>query len=80
MKSKKIPLGTHVKVLWSDSATYSGWRLNTVGMKPAAVVTVGIVMESNKDSLIVSTSIADNGSYLDPVVVPWVAIEQIEIL
>ena len=87
MKPRKLAVGTPVKFKWADSDYAQGWHYPqgvmtypTLSPKPTEIATIGWVVATSRDSLIVTTSIGENGGALTPVSVPWRAIFNLEVL
>lgn len=64
-----------IYVEWVDSAASVGWY-HPKNYDPAAftVKSVGFVMQETKKTVVISTSLAYNDKYADPLTIPKVAI------
>lgn len=85
MDKKKFPKGRAVRVRWLDSASYTGWRFNTLGLHAGKITSIGYVVGSNDEVLVLATSLGQPGgspskAALDPVVIPWGAITEVREL
>ncbi len=80
MEKQALHFGEAVSIVWRDSASFPGWRVNTENLHAGEVVTLGYVMGTTETELIVSTSIGSQGGALDPLVIPWSAVESVKRL
>ena len=74
-----IPLqqGQSVRVVWSDSSYSKGWHYPPYhfGSPLRHIETLGYVVQSDDDVLVVSTSKDQDGGCLCPTFIPWGAVE-----
>lgn len=82
MKAIELELHTSVRVTWVDSSFEAGWHYNR---KPGPrvldpVVTLGFVTHSDDDALEVTSTIGVNRGALNPLIIPWGAIREVEVL
>jgi len=75
----EIPFGTAVQVQWHDSASKRGWLFDGFD-NLAKIQSLGYVVSCTPDTITLSTSIATCQGVLDPVSIPWGAIETIATL
>lgn len=76
-----MKLGNAVLIEWKDSRAFSGWCYDAKGpMLPAKIKSLGYAVQSNRDSLVITTSIGNEGQTMDNLAVPWSAIFSLEIL
>ena len=80
MKHTPYAQGTPLRVFWVDSAHLPGWSYGSPELRVEAIVTLGYVVESRHDGLVLSTSIGHNLAYLAPLIVPWPSITHIQEL
>ena len=66
-----------VKVDWIDSAEWSGWRDDCAEMKPCTCQTVGFLLRSNKNHIVIAGSHSDGNSWISHIVIPRGAITAI---
>lgn len=80
MQRRNIPFGQAVNVLWQDSSALSGWNSIRVLRRIARVRSLGYVVESNLESLVVTTSISDQRDTMDDLIIPWKCIEELGVI
>lgn len=84
MQAIELDKGQPVTFKWIDSASSGGWfsTKNQAELGDASIIaTRGYVVKANlKDvALVVSTSLSERGSVIDPLEIPWVAITELTI-
>ena len=77
MQAQSVPFGTAVRVEWVDSQNLIGWKYEGTEYPIAKVVTVGFIVTSDKDSIVVSTSIANGSVVVSPTIIPWGAVQDL---
>lgn len=79
MTALDLQPGKAVFILWEDSATIDGWQF---GPKPdpGIIATVGWLVSSNEQALVVSSSLNDEFSCICPLSIPWSCVTQCEEL
>lgn len=70
MIATNLQPGKAVFVSWEDSATIHGWQRDPVP-DVGHISTVGYVVENNKNILVITSSLNDQFSCLDPISIPW---------
>lgn len=78
---RSVRFGQAVRVSWFDSIAYNGWHYNPekVG-EVARIQSLGYVYKKTPHSLVMSTSIGNQGAGLDLLHIPWGAIAHLEVL
>lgn len=81
MRRQRVARGTAVKIVWVDSVSVGGWQYNLdhVG-RIAPITTFGLVVNTKDDCITLTTSMGERGGALDPVSIPWGAINELEIV
>jgi len=69
LEKQTLHFGEAVSVVWRDSASFAGWRINTENIRAGEIVTLGYVMGCTDEELIISTSIGNQGGALDPLAI-----------
>lgn len=69
-----------VRITWHDSSFDPGWQYATRRPQPDVIVSIGYVVENNKDVLTFSSTIGTRGGSLCPINVPWRSIINLEVL
>lgn len=81
MQRRKVKFGQAVMVSWLDSRAFGGWGYDpTTPMTPARIVSLGYVVQSNPMGLVMTTSIGSGHQIMDALAIPWLAINDMEIL
>lgn len=79
MKRTDYDRGSALRIFWVDSCHSPGWQYGDRGIPEVErVVTLGFVVASNEEGLVLSTSLSQKGAALAPVIVPWEAITHIQ--
>jgi hypothetical protein len=81
LKIPKLELGQVVALLWVDINSALGWCYNP--KKPrvlAKIASIGYVVQCNKESLTITTSMDARGATIDDLSIPLGCIRQLEIL
>ena len=75
MKTYKV-----VKVEWEDSSTHVGWRRHseTRELDPMKCTSCGLLVKTQKGSIGISTTVAENQDKIDTVVIPRKCVKSIE--
>ncbi len=79
---KRLRLGKAVRVVWVDSITNGGWQYNTLQRigQLGRITSLGYVVKTTDDALVLSTSIGANEAVLDPVAIPKKCIIDLQVL
>lgn len=64
------------RVKWRDSATTRGWRSKDEG-GISVIESIGFLLRSTKDVVVLTTSIDEGGGVLDPIAIPRSAIQKL---
>src|SRR6267142_5930927 len=81
MQRRAVKFGSAIQVDWQDSRAFSGWSYDPKAlMTPARIQSLGYVVQSNRDSLVITTSIGNGGQTMDNLSIPWAAVKEIELL
>lgn len=81
MQRRAVKFGSAIQVDWQDSRAYSGWSYDPrEKVTPAQIKSLGYVVQSNEDSLVITTSLGNAGQSIDKLSIPWRAISEIELL
>lgn len=83
MQARNIPFGRAVRIFWHDSRSLSGWQYHTEHLgTPGKIVTQGYIAKASRadGALVMTTSIGTNGAVLDPIEIPWGAVQRLEYL
>lgn len=78
MEKLSLETGQAVQIYWCDSASLSGWKYNpetasTIGK----IISLGYVVKAKEYGLTITSSMATDKAALDPVTIPWGAIEKL---
>ena len=77
----KLKEGEAVRVSWYDSIALNGWRYSTEGLgKAGRIQTIGYVAHNTNEAVSITSSIGKSGGFLDPISIPWKAVEKLEKL
>lgn len=77
----KLKEGEAVRVSWYDSIALNGWKYNKEGLgKAGRIQTIGYVAHNSAEAVAITSSIGTQGGMLDPINIPWRAIEKLEKL
>ena len=66
-----------VLIRWTDSEASAGWkRIDDIpdDIKASEIDSIGYLIKENNESIVISTSVSDNGSVMDPLTIPKCAI------
>jgi hypothetical protein len=82
MESISLPKGRAIRVTWVDSHSRQGWFVKTNPNSTVEVVSQGFVLDSSVGSrtLVLSSSISTDTQFIDPLHIPWGAINSLELL
>jgi len=70
--------GVFVLFTWVDSSSGVGWGESKAGV--ALIQSLGIVVSVSSISLTISTSLSDDGQWIDPLSVPWCSIQNLKVI
>jgi len=75
----ELSCGQGVRVVWVDSASAKGWDYaDKAGTN--MIASLGLVVSSKPECLVLSSSLDECGGALDPLGIPWGAIKSIHII
>lgn len=81
MQRRRVRFGNAVLIRWTDSRAFNGWAYDPTTLRtPARIQSLGYVVQSNPESLVITSSIGSAGQTMDDLSVPWGAIQELEIL
>lgn len=81
MQRRRVRYGNAVLVDWTDSRAFAGWSYDPATPRlPAQIKSLGYVVQSNAQGLVITTSLGSGGQSMDDLCVPWSAIFSLEIL
>lgn len=78
MRRSSLRYGDAVRVHWVDSQSGNGWSYPRVKQPVAHIVSMGYVVKNEEGALAISTSIAHNSAFIDPLAIPWECIHGVE--
>lgn len=79
MEAIRIDEGVAIRVMWKDSSTRKGWKFD-LAPAPGKIISLGYCTGANADAIQISTSVNEEFSYIDPLDIPWGAIENVTLL
>jgi len=78
-KARKYPFGKAVQVRWYDSKSMFGWTYDdTLQRGCAKIQSIGYVVQTNKEGIVLTTSIGHSRASIDDITIPWGAIAEIQ--
>lgn len=80
MKAKGFLSGTAVRIYWYDSASAQGWQYTSKVGQVGFIVSMGFVVNCKKDCITITTSFSSDGASIDPLSIPWGAIQKVDDL
>jgi hypothetical protein len=81
MSSKQDFQSKHkiVKIVWIDSASYSGWHSSQdileIGEKPEVVITIGFLIKETKETYVIAHSTDEDVGYCGVLEIPKVCVK-----
>lgn len=78
MKFTDIKTGDLVRVYWRDSTVDHGWHHVEEPLIASHIVTYGLVLTIDDDTLVISHTKSDTGNHVCKVGIPMNAVNQIE--
>lgn len=79
MEAIRIDEGAAIRVMWKDSSTRKGWKFD-LAPAPGKIISLGYCTGATGEGLQISTSVNEEFSYIDPLDIPWGAIEDVTLL
>jgi hypothetical protein len=81
MTPTTFPRGKALRVFWVDSTQIAGWRYgDQIPVHIEKIITLGWVVNCSTEGIGMTTTIAESGSVLSSVMIPWVAVVHIQEL
>jgi hypothetical protein len=76
-----LKCGQGVRVKWLDSASLPGWHYkDPTDADVSVIVSLGLVVGTKPQCLVLTSSLDDSGGAMDPLAIPWAAIQELNVL